>query len=403
MLKLLSFLLFILSTTVSAAECLVAHHIFLIHGIGGSSKTFGSMEKYLNKQDPCYKTSSFEYDTGNSLLNTYDFSESFDRHIKKRISKGEIAPQDKISLIMHSQGGIVGSLWMNKASQTDPEIFAQIDSFITLSTPYWGADMAKLGKTIFYSLPEGTNNPISPFGRQELNEMSYGSRTIRDLSFIYKRVFPYRALRALAIGGVHRKLGNIIDESDVAVPIYSSRPDHYELHYNVSPFQALDYIGEEQFIKTESIPFVSVAAAHIKLDMPGVADLPRRCVKNKKCDHPSIDLIMDHLQGRDIKNDQTTFKNFRIQLYVNNLAAFGMTEDDVSLKVLETNNVSLHRQKTSRAPASLKEDSAFTLEGETSSGGNQQMRVIVTIGHIDRVIQVPVEGGHSTLVNLTVK
>jgi hypothetical protein len=59
-------------------------------------------------------------------------------------------------------------------------VYQKIDAFITLSTPHWGAEIAYIGKHFFFTLPEGIRNPISPFGRVELNEMSYGSRTIEN-------------------------------------------------------------------------------------------------------------------------------------------------------------------------------------------------------------------------------
>jgi hypothetical protein len=81
--KLLVFLSF---TALAQTGCPSFNHIFLIHGISGNAKSFGKMENYLKSTDDCYKIHSFEYETGNSALSTYDFFASFDQYITKKLT-----------------------------------------------------------------------------------------------------------------------------------------------------------------------------------------------------------------------------------------------------------------------------------------------------------------------------
>jgi len=77
-------------------SCPSLNHIFLIHGIGGNAKSFGQMEKYIETVDECYRVHSFEYDTGNSSLSTYEFAASFDQFLSKKILVKEISQFAKL-------------------------------------------------------------------------------------------------------------------------------------------------------------------------------------------------------------------------------------------------------------------------------------------------------------------
>ena len=102
------------------------HVIFLIHGIGGNKTHFGYMAKalpkILNKKDPStrYLVRSIEYNTGNNEKTAYDFAQDVDLMIKRVTTSGKFREDDKISLIMHSQGGLIGSIWMFQSMLSTP-------------------------------------------------------------------------------------------------------------------------------------------------------------------------------------------------------------------------------------------------------------------------------------------
>jgi hypothetical protein len=380
----------------SSFACETRNHIFLIHGISGSVNTFGSMEKYLNKIDVCNVTTSFGYETGNSFLSTYDFAQHFHQFVMDKVKAGIILNSDKISLIMHSQGGVIGNIWLNSIRQTDHSLFLQVDSFITLSTPHWGADMANLGKSIFFSLPPGMGNALSPFGRIELNEMSYGSGTIREMVWSHDDVLHSGKIRSLALAG-YKKGINLKSESDVVVPVYSSRADHYK-----GDVEVVLSSGDvaTNFIKTKKTPFVLVNATHINMDLPGIADIPKKCLTDKLCDHPSIASITNHLKGRTIASDVTQLKQFRIGLYINNESSEKL--DDIKIDVIKSSAVSFTGlQGSFNGKAILKDGKAFTIEGSTNLKGMQKVVLELKIKNKPtRLIPVKAEGGFSTIINV---
>lgn len=406
--KFLVFLAFLLSfTALAQTGCPSFNHIFLIHGIGGNAKSFGQMENYLKGSDDCYQVHSFEYDTGNSALSTYDFSASFDQYITKKVNDKEITPLDKISLIMHSQGGLVGNLWLDRVRESNISVYQQIDAFITLSTPHWGAEIANIGKHLFFTLPEGISNPISPFGRVELNEMSYGSRTIENLNSIFLQNLRPTNFRPLAVGGVHKIKNKVLGEHDIVVPVFSSRPDHFTANHEIDLSQKSGFIDSSNFIKTNRIPYVTVAATHLKLDLPGIATIPAKCLEESGCDHPSLPVIMNHLKGRAIASVSEEFDHFRSSIYLINTSGVKIKKKDIKIEVLKNENVSIPlSQKLHLYKGNAKRDEglAFSFHGNTKKNGIQKVRVLLTMKNkFQRELEIPVEGGYSSFIQLTLR
>lgn len=406
--KVLFLLTFILSSHFSFAQslCPNSNHIFLIHGIGGNAKTFGDMTNFLKTLDDCYVIRSFEYDTGNSSLSTYDFAVSFQEFVIEKIKGQEIKSSDKISLIMHSQGGLVGNLWLNLIRDTQPAIYHQVDAFITLSTPHWGAEIANIGRHLFFTMPEGIKNPISPFGRIELNEMSYGSSTIQGLSWMFGQNLRPINFRPLAVGGVHKIKNKVIGENDIVVPVYSSRPDHFLANQVININENSGIISAAAFVKTNRIPFVTVAATHLKMDLPGIASIPTKCLKNE-CNHPSLPIIANHLKGRSIASVEENLDHFRTSIYLKNETGDKIKVSEVKLEVIEHENITIPlSQKLAlyRGRARLNDGLAFTFHGHTKKSGIQNVRLKIKFkDRFERLIDVPVEGGFASVIHLTLK
>ncbi|MBA2406351.1 MAG: hypothetical protein H0V66_16355 [Bdellovibrionales bacterium] len=403
-------LLFILTFSLNSfaqTSCPTFSHIFLIHGVGGSAKSFGAMDKYLRRLDECYQVHSFEYDTGNSTLSTYDFANRFDQYLLNKIAVREITPQDKISLIMHSEGGLVGNLWLNIVREMNPLVHQQIDAFITLSTPHWGAEMANVGKSVFFTLPEGVSNPLSPFGRIELNEMSYGSRTIENLGSIFAQNFWPINFRPLALGGIHKIKNKIIGENDVVVPVFSSRPDHFFANQEVNVNVNSGIIPASSFTKTNRVPFVTVPATHLKLDLPGIATIPIKCLEDSGCDHPSLPVIVNHLKGRSIASVEDKLDHFRINIYLKNVSGGKIEKKDVKIEIIKNDSLSIpltEKLNQYRGKAKRDEGLAFSFHGHTKKSGIQTIRILLTAKNkFQRELEIPVEGGFSSAVQLTLK
>ena len=295
------------------------HFIFLVHGIAGSEKTFGSMEEYLwqnlnEESSPCHLIYSFEYDTGNSTKTTQDFSNDLYLYVKDKAQ--DLDQGDRISFIMHSQGGLVGQLFLhNLLEEKSAEALLMkdaLDAFITLGTPYWGADIASWAQTFFFSLFTKEANPISLFGKKELEQMKYGSQTIYRLMKNFNSIFSIPNLRPLALGGYSIRHNAYLGEDDNVVPIYSSNPNHF--------YQKVNKDGEIKTQKVTRVPYVLIPALHIKMDRPGIAYVDKSCLE-KDCKYPALNYILSHLNedtfDKGLSSDeQVELHRFRLNLFV---------------------------------------------------------------------------------------
>lgn len=195
--------------------------VFMIHGIAGDETTFPNLDKalqtHLDHYQPGYNNEVvlFTYDTGGKRLQhvldpkthkakidehgqlvkvekdatTYwfavDFASEMDRYFKKGTP---LRPQDKISLVMHSQGGLVGSQWaFNSMIQTKfppnllyqgnffPEYADQIDAAVTLGTPFWGTKQAGAAEQFLDYITKSAR-----VNGAELSDLRYASSKVLD-------------------------------------------------------------------------------------------------------------------------------------------------------------------------------------------------------------------------------
>jgi pimeloyl-ACP methyl ester carboxylesterase len=385
-----------------SSECQGVHHIFLVHGVGGNKQTFGHLEKILPLNIPCVTVENFEYKTG-SVLTTYDFARDFDEFIKKKKLSGSISPKDNISLIMHSQGGIVGSLWLKLLADTNDELKTQLSSFITLATPFWGASTAQIAKIFFYSLPEGVPNPIAPFGRNELKEMSYGSETIYDLAENLDSVFQkFPQLKVLHIGGMKRLYGPMWGEDDVVVPTYSMQSRHYFYKDQINVTEPPSLV-EIPFKREKERPFIIIPSDHVKLYQDGIADLPASCLKAKDCPHPLLKPLLDQLKGGTPSGKETTLTKFRVTIRVESLSK-PIDRDEVSFRISEKQKVlGLRLIDVLEAPSTLgaKKSINYTYTGTFKSSQQDLLQMSLFFRNKRlKSYSMPIEAGVSSLLRI---
>jgi len=319
----LLFTLFLYSS-IAASNCYSTHYIYLIHGIAGSNSTFGKMkETLMNYLPPCSKILMFEYDTGNKKKTIWNFAKTFKDKSKLHL----IGENDTVSMIMHSQGGLIGLAFLDMIKNS--KTFDQIDSFITLSTPFHGAHIARWGE--FFQFKNGS---YSPFGRKELQGMKYGSLNYYKLLSAQKNLLP--KVRALSIGGYSIRHHEILGEDDNVVPVYSSRANSIFLDARY------EYKNNELNCGSSylnSIDYVLVPAVHFRLARHGIAKIPAKCINNKDCGHPSIIPIIDHLNGLSMKNyiddDSKEPSRYRVTIYIES-----NSEPKVRILKYPENNVS---------------------------------------------------------------
>ncbi|MCM2277585.1 MAG: putative lipase [Oligoflexia bacterium] len=332
------------------------HVVFLIHGIGGNAGHFGSMKPALEARG--LEVVPFEYDTGSAGKNTYTFAQEFGEFLKSYFDRsGELGEGDRISLVMHSQGGLVGTIWLARAfagdSRFHPEFASRIDAFITLGTPFWGAKTAVFGSTV-RRLADSLGVPFPlPFGPQELQEMSFGSHTITrfrrlavDEEFARVRGEIQSRVRLLNIAAIATQLKLLAPfasdareyEDDSAVPLPSARFDF--IHLTQKPHRPAT-VGFMEFA-----PFRVVEALHLSPlpeseNFPGIAQVPERCVSNPNCRHPTFKIVADHLQGRPVPEGPplpSPLTSFMLELSIRAPQGVPLRPEEVSIELPPSQN-----------------------------------------------------------------
>lgn len=310
------------------------HIIFLVHGIAASDTTFGSMSEALLKHlsaNQEYETviKKFIYETHSNSTDTAQFAKDLGNTINQYfLENGEINPQDKISLVAHSQGGIVSLLWLFKATMGEeiyyPKYLAHIDSYITLGTPFWGAKIAVFGDTIKKMGEKFKDDFIPYYGDQQLEDMSFGSSVI--FNFRKNAISPSiqemlekikEHVRPINFGGAASALRFLTPfavgvreyEDDSAVPLPSSRYDFIYASSLKKNYEANETLPASEFSETHFAPYYVVDALHVST-LPTVpifsalADIPKTCIENANCNHPTFKYVLAHLSHKDLVPDE---------------------------------------------------------------------------------------------------
>ncbi len=359
------------------------HLIITVHGIGGSSKTFGYMSEALVEQmkdvQPQYNLQvvKFNYQTGDKKLSTYDFAKNLSIAIDNFFVKnGGLIPEDKISLITHSQGGLVSIIWyldslLAKSTKDDltfsetqlAQYARQIDGIVSLGSPFWGSKLAA-GSQSDNDVVNWIGKQL-PFGFTELKEMSFSSNTIFKFrrraigidknqdsdKFIKARflniagivpdkISPQAAakidssikkfwmqvstnfLKTIGFGGEHY-------ESDTAVIIPSARLDFIygeALNTNYQVDEVLEFKSFQQtkYMQSTDVPFLLVRAVHASPninDFYDVVEIPKFCMVPNLCDHPTYKFVIKHLLNCENENsqcDQSKYKRLMAELDLGN-------------------------------------------------------------------------------------
>jgi len=341
------------------------HVIFLIHGIGGNKTHFGSMQQALTNVLPkledrySYDVVNFEYDTANDNKDTYVFARELGNAIHAHFEASGAAPQagEKISLVMHSQGGLIGMIWMTRAFSGDaeyhPEYAPFVDGYITLGTPFWGAKIAMFAGLLKKSPFEFIS--FLPTGRVQLREMSFGSETIfRFRQRIMQEEFlPILAkmrqqVRPLHLAGVARDLkflspfvtGRTEYEDDTAVPLPCARFDFIYAKSDKTSYSSGDRLKWEGFGETRLSKFIVVDALHLspfpdRKALPGLAQIPKACVNDLQCKHPTFHYVVDQLLGRPMSSDESLLAkmtSFLLDLNVRLPSGHGLSANDFKIK-----------------------------------------------------------------------
>lgn len=347
------------------------HIIFLIHGINGNKTHFGHMVKalrrLLNERDPDtrYIIKNVEYDTGNDEKVPYDFARDLASVINENTRSIFFKETDKFSLIMHSQGGLIGSIWLFQSMLDNPdyssrESVGHLDAFITLGTPFWGAKVAQWG----YELKVLAKRlrikiPLS-VGEQELFQMSFGSDMIYDFrqaildsqyaSIIDQLKKKVRFLNIVGVADILNPIGIFVSgvgqyEDDGAVPLASARFNFLAMQSIKNDYVANDRVCMDQMQEVNLAPYVVVNAMHRspapeKENFFGIAQIPKKCIEDEFYGHPTYQYIWKHLLGSSVEQLDTRLGDFKTFLLDVNIRVQGVEPgrcEDIHIKLTQLN------------------------------------------------------------------
>ena len=419
------------------------HLVFLVHGIGAGPTTFGKMTETLKREsqgfDPHtnWQFISFAYQTGSATKDVMIFSKELSDFIAEKFkTEGGLNPEDKFSLVMHSQGGLIGLNFLLKSFMDDrdyhPELKHHLDAFVTMGTPYWGAKIAIFANRMLPILSY-LRIPLSEkFGVEELKDMELASdftASMRETLINPENREVVKSImeqgRFLVFAGVTERLNLLAPfvtgknryEDDTAVPIPSSNLDF--IYYQDSEDKHNDLVSESDFYKTDFLEpenYIVVNAFHAspfpqKAKFPGIAKVPDRCanISYRDCDHPTYPMLVEHLFK--LQRDPAFVRDltsFAIDLKINMKGvAVDKKKMEISFKGLTTGlkigkDVELYN-KVSRwsdnGDFRLYHTGYIDSKKTTSTKGLVEM-IISIPGHRERKVVVPVKAALSSYVEL---
>lgn len=331
------------------------HLIFFVHGIGGNAESFGNMPSFLpihltNLQSKYeFEGHVYTYPTADDKMHTTNFAIHLSEFIEQKIRKDPGNKNAKISIVAHSQGGIVTTIWFYRMKMADNRFHNHLDrinTVITLGTPFWGSKLASIASEDSHSWiwwrkqnGRGASDLISNIGRRQMSDMSFSSNTLQEFRNNLFAIAPQLKatklsnIRFLNVTGnanmtrlTEKKLkeksswfkyllpfvfGNIEYESDGAVLIPSSTLNTLYHKYDNLDYEADKNTGELNLQHFEFADRLFVKALHASDspdDVPDLSFVPERCYSLTTCDHPVYPYVVKYFLGQEIPLVQPSVK-----------------------------------------------------------------------------------------------
>lgn len=416
------------------------YFLFSLHGIGATKEIFAYLAPALAahwQRDEELVYIPFDYHTGQDNLTTHDFAKSFGAFVDSSLKSTPLKAGDKISIIMHSQGGIIGLLWLEQIFSIKSPLISYLDSFITLATPFWGSKVAEIGNEV-RRIWDLTGKPFFlPTGKKELSEMAFQSDTINYLRQIFIdqkheefRNFYSKKLRTLNIAAFSKMLGGLnhivgeagIYESDRAVSIPSARTDFYFYQSLNMDYLDEDLIPLNEIKHTELSPFYLINAVHHTYapnDGPivGIAQIPKECISTTYA-HGAFGIILNHLHCHEISQESSLIAELKFFILDINLHVENGT--DIDLKDIAINFTQLNGDKIKWSEITIgwilvnrpdykkrsetdPNQCRFNYQGQIKNGADNYLfkTAIELKGYRTRNLEVMVRPGFSTFIDIT--
>lgn len=323
------------------------NYIVSLHGISGSPESFGALLPALADQleqiNPNYDyvIKDFKYASGEKGAEIERFVSEFENYLVKEIPV--LNEGDKISMVAHSQGGLVGYVWYLKTLDgvdlKQRSYMEKVNGFVTLGAPFWGS------RTTFLLKKFIPNEDIQDF---IFEKMKYGDQEITDLTAASEKIYGYfsrmasknsvnifydpRMLNVVGvvpakkgdevpknkflkfINDLKKKVVKVFDyrlnvgvrwESDQAVNVSSGRLGFYYYSDDIRQYMQLEKQNNlimtdfdySRFFKTDP-KMIFVEAVHSKASgYPSypIAQVPVECMEPDQCKHPTYVHVLKHL------------------------------------------------------------------------------------------------------------
>lgn len=384
------------------------HVIISIHGIAGTDNTFGSLlpalREHIQEVDQGYEiiTANFVYATGTDNATVAIFKQEFAKFMRELFVQKPLTPEDHISIVAHSQGGLITTFWytesLEKAGSIDAQIALRVKNIVTESTPFWGSKAAYLAydKITIPAVRKFLQKYIK-MSPGELKEMSFGSDSIYKLFLAHiDSVFNGNfeespSVRMLNLSGVFpqwdtdfmqrlkqehfpdmkqknfelisREIIKIFNmgtrwESDTVVNNAAARIGFlYALdlgNYKTGQVTPAAQFSQSRF-QGKDIPYHLVETVHASpepIRMMDIAFVPERCLEKDQCDHPSYKLIFKHIVNCERENSTCDMAAYQksIDTLFHGDTSYGMNEHNLLMAQMQTFAISINL----RLPAGYK-------------------------------------------------
>jgi len=321
-------------SSVSSCNDESLNNFILIHGIGGNVESFGEMKNTIPNDLECAVVHEYAYATEDSLLTPEDFARGLNTFISKIPWSGK---RKDLNLIAHSQGGLISLIWIVKSLKNEEgyssESAKRVNTYTTLSTPFWGSDFALMGDYTFFGLGL-KDNSISPFGKKQLELMQYGSSYFRDMIEVlispeneFIRNYLKNDIRILNVKATLPKVSSFTNsigaqffEGDAIVNLPSMT-----LNFNFAELLNEDYStdkNETAIIKENHLASESYTYGSHMFIGPGVeavAEVPIECLSVSDCNHIAYKNFKDFYLKNIVNSDskiESDLQGFELHVIV---------------------------------------------------------------------------------------
>lgn len=447
-LKYLYFILFIFVVTfkTSFAAREHKHFIFLVHGIAGKPENFGSLKEILEDQksylniNETLVVEKFKYNTGDNQIDVNKIALLLSSFVDEKIrANGGIRNEDKISFVVHSQGGLIATRMLLRSAMQDvryhPEYLNNYFSMVTLGTPFWGSKIAIAGSKVKALARMLGLDILNFFGNTQLDDLQVTSPAVDELRALllepYAQVLMAKLqeqIHFVHVAGMPEALkwlrpfvtGKNQFEDDTAVPLPSTQLD-FSYYVENADHKNKAMIYPEDFFETaftREDNFYPVSAFHTAIikesvKVHGIAYFPQKCLgyKYTYCPHPALVPVVETLFGlRKSKEPRTDFTSFAFDLRLRFKGKLLSENEQKKLKIKL--KPLLATTKIGKPGELYKRVRRWDSNGEyrlyhtgfikqvDSQEGLVEMRITLP-GYREKSVQIPVKKGRTTHLDLT--